>query len=185
VNLKSLGLQQDLARRREYIVTLVDGRPVNPDGDALARAETLHPRPFADGTFDIVLAAGVEQFLKIPIVLRPPQLTPGRRERLDLATFLPALAFLIRAPFDFCRERDGNSGSVLVLAANEDQVADAALRQLTFDARHPYAVGAAIGPHGMQKNAGVADILAAVSALAPLVLDGQVVVLVFLIRRQI
>ena len=45
--------------------------------------------------------------------------------------------------------------------------------------------GAAVGPGRVQQDAGVADVLAAVGLLAPLVLDDQVIVAVLLVGGDI
>ena len=60
-----------------------------------------------ESSFDVVLAAGVEQLLKPPVVFRPPELAAGRREGLDRPALLPALAFLIGAGLRLGRDPEG------------------------------------------------------------------------------
>src|SRR5438552_9853131 len=79
--LKALALQQDLAGRGVDVVALIDRGAVDADRDGLPRAQALDPRPFAEGTLDVVLTAGVEQFLELRIVQRPPQLAASEDAR--------------------------------------------------------------------------------------------------------
>ena len=180
--LEALGLEQDLAGRGEDIVTLVDGGPVDADRDPVPLAQALDPGPLRRRALDVVLAAGVEQFLEVGIVLRPPELPVGEDPRL--APLLPARPLV--GPEDrLARELHGDRLALRVLAADDDQVADAALGELALDRRHPRTAGAAVGPDRVQEDAGVAHELAAVGPLAPLVLDDQVVVAILLVGGDV
>ena len=139
--LEPLGLQQDLAGRGEDVVTLVDGGAVDAHRDPAPVAEALDPRPLARRALDVVLAAGVEQLLEIGIVPRPPELPVGEDPRL--APLLPARP-LVGPEHGLAREPHGDRLAVRVLAADDDQVADAPLGELALDRRHPRAAGAAI-----------------------------------------
>src|SRR5207248_2594413 len=85
----------------------------------------------------------------------------------------------------FALDLDRDDFALAVLAADHDEVADAALGQLALDRRHPRPAGAAIRPGRVQEDAGVADELAAIGALAPLVFDADAVVLVVLVGGDI
>src|SRR5207237_8951981 len=130
---------------------------VDEYGDALAPADALHLGPLAESTLDVVPAAGVEEFRKLPVVLRPPELAPGRREGLDGAALLPTVALPVRAEFRLGRDPDGNDFARRVLAPDDDQVADTPLRKLALDRRHPGAAGPAVGAGRAQQDAGLAD----------------------------
>src|SRR5262249_15212033 len=155
----SLRLQKDLARSGVHIVAFVDYRAVDDHRDFLAGADTFYSGPVADLALDIVFATGVEQLFEIGIVQRPPELLAG----VDglLAAFFPAGA-AIRAQDGVAGKSDRNRFAGLVLAANDDEIADAALGELTLDRGHPGAArGAAVRADGMQENAGIAHILSA------------------------
>src|SRR5207237_626671 len=92
---------------------------------------------------------------------------------------------LVGAQYDIAGKLDGNHLLILALATNHNQVADAPLGQLAFDARHPGPTGATIGANSVQEDAGVADVFAAVGLLSPLVLDCQVIITVLLVRGEI
>src|SRR5262249_11458404 len=112
----------------------------------------------------------------------PPQLPLG--EDAFLAALLPARLF-VRTENDVASQRDRNLLAVSVFTADDDEVSVAALGELALDARHPGAAGAAVGAGRVQEDAGVAHEFAAVGALAPLVLDGQVIVLVLLVGGDV
>src|SRR5262245_48860668 len=122
--LKALGLQQYLTRRGEGVIAMIHRRAVDGDGDRLALASAFDSRPLAERAFDVVLAAGIEQLLEVGVVARPPQLPAG--ELLARAAFLPAWP-LVGAEHHVARDADGNGRVLLVLAANGDEIADAAL----------------------------------------------------------
>src|SRR5262245_10519057 len=118
--LESFRLEQDLAGRGKDIVTLIDGNPIDANGNALAVANALHFGPLAKETFDVVLATGIQQLLEVRIVPRPPQLPI--REDARLAAFLPARPF-VRTEDDVASELHRNGLLFVVLAANHDQIA--------------------------------------------------------------
>ena len=101
-----------------------------------------------------------------------------------LAALLPARP-LVRAEDDVARELHRDRLARRVLAADDDQVADAALGELALDRRHPGAAGAAVGAGRVQQDAGVPHVLAAVGPLPPLVLDDQVIVAVLLLGGDV
>src|SRR5439155_21650604 len=85
---------------------------------------------------------------------------------------------LVGADGDVAGEADRDDLALGVLAADDDEVADAALSELALDARHPGAAGAAVRAGGVQEDARVANVLAAVGAPAPFVFHDQVIILV-------
>jgi hypothetical protein len=162
IDLETLRLQQNLPRRRKHVEGSVDLGAVDVNLDAAPLANALDLRPFAEGAFDVVFAACVEEFLEARLVEVPPELAV--REGADLAAGLPARAFV--GTEDRLRlDRDGDFLACFVFAADDDEVADAALGELAFNARHPRAAGAAVGADGVQEDAGVAYELAAVGFL--------------------
>src|SRR6266542_1389628 len=75
VHLEALRLEQNLPRRRIYVVALVHRLTVDDHRDGLALADALDPRPLAEGAFHVILAARVDQLLEERFVLVPPQLS--------------------------------------------------------------------------------------------------------------
>src|SRR5262249_37190698 len=87
---------------------------------------------------------------------------------------------------DVAGDLHGDDLALVVLAADDDEIADAALGELALDARHPRALaGTAVGADGVQQDARVAHILAAVGALAPLVLDRKMIIAILLVRGDV
>ena len=74
---------------------------------------------------------------------------------------------------------------LFVLAANDNQVAFAALGQLHFDRRHPDAAGVAFRSDGVQQDAGIPHVLGTVGSLAPFVINAEVIVLIGIDGGQI
>lgn len=74
VNLKAFALQQYLASRGEDFVRFVNQLLVDLNLNLGPATKQFHFRPFPHRAFDIVLPAGIEQFLKVGIVLVPPEL---------------------------------------------------------------------------------------------------------------
>src|SRR5947209_17259668 len=103
---------------------MIDDSVIDADGDCLVLADALNAGPLAEGALDIVLAARVEQFLEVGIVPRPPQLSAG--EDTPGAALLPAWSF-IGTEDDVTSQRHGDGLALVILAANDDQVANAAL----------------------------------------------------------
>ena len=77
VNLKAFALQQDLASRGEDFVRFVHHMLVDLNLNLGPATKQFDVRPFTERAFDIVLPTGIEQFLKIGIVLVPPKLATG------------------------------------------------------------------------------------------------------------
>src|SRR5262249_14894796 len=156
------------------VVTGVDRRAVDSYRDLVALAAALDPGPLARGALHVVLAASVEQLLEPRLVARPPEL-PVAGEGPRGAALGPPRP-VVGADGDIGREPDGDGRALRVLAADDDEVADAPLRELALDRRHPGAVGVAVGAGRVQEDAGVPHRLAAVGLLAPLVLHHQPVI---------
>src|SRR5207302_5014056 len=111
------------------------------------------------GTLNVVFAARIEQLLKVRIVQRPPELALAEDARF--ATFFPTWV-AVGSEDDLTGQLNGNRFLFVILAANHNQVADAALRQLAFDGGHPGAAGTAIGADAVEEDAGVTHEFAAV-----------------------
>src|SRR5262249_53125242 len=130
VQLEPFGLQQDVAGRRPNGVGAVDLLAIDGHGDRARGTAALDAGPFARRALGVVLAAGVDELLEGGVMAVPPELALG--EDAPLATFLPARP-LVRAEGDITGELDRNDLALGVLAADDDQVADAALGELAFD----------------------------------------------------
>src|SRR3954469_15587668 len=171
--LEPLRLQEDLARRGGDTVGLVHRLAVDPDLDPVAVADAFDPVPFASRVLHVVLASGVEEFLEVRVVLRPPELSAG--ESLRRAALRPSRPLV--GPEDHVAREPHRDGRPSRLSPrDDDQVADAPLRELALDRGHPGAARAAVGSGRMQQDAGVAHRLAAVGPFAPTVLHDQAVV---------
>ena len=124
----------------------------------------------------------VEQLLEIMVVPSPPELTTGE-DRGD-ATRFPSRP-VVGTEDDFTGELHGNFDSPVVLSPDRDQVANAPLRELAFDRRHPGAPCAAVGSRRVQEDARVPHELAAIGPFAPPVLDDQMIIAVVLSRGNV
>ena len=69
---EALRLQQDAPGRWKYVAALIHFDAINPDGEPVACTKALDPVPLAKRVLDVVLPAGIEQFLEVPIVPGPP-----------------------------------------------------------------------------------------------------------------
>src|SRR5437773_12506885 len=68
-DLKPFGLQEDFSSRREDVETFVDGCSVDDHCNSVPVANTFDASPLAQGAFHIILAAGINEFLKGGVVL--------------------------------------------------------------------------------------------------------------------
>src|SRR5262249_50280455 len=136
----------------------------------------------AQRALHVVLASGIKQLLEVWVVQRPPELPT--REDLGHSPFLPARP-LVGAEHDLTGETHGDDFLLLIATTDGDEVADTPLGQLALDARHPGATRSAVRPDGVEEDAGVADVLTPVCLLAPLELDDQVIIAVFLLGGEV
>src|SRR5262249_38600366 len=107
------------------------------------------------------------------LVLRPPELF-ARVGRLFAARFPARLP--VRGENRVAGDRRGDRLAGVVVAADDDQVPFAPLRELALDRRHPDPLRAAVRSGPVEQDARVADIPRAVVPLAPFVLDAEVIV---------
>jgi hypothetical protein len=178
VDLEALALEEDASRGGKDLRGLVHPDAVHRNGQAFPLADAFDPGPLAQRTLDVVLPVRVEELLEVRIVVRPPELLPRVDRRRP--AFLPARP-PVGAQLGFHREGDGN-----ILPPDRDQVAHAALGELTFDRGHPRtSSAAALGSCPMQQDAGIADVLSAVGPRPPLILDDHPVVTICLLRGDV
>ena len=131
--------------------------------------------PLAGGALEVVPAAGVQQFLEIGVVIRPPELAVGKNQWL---TPPPPSWSAVGPECCFARDRYRDRSALSVLAANDDQVADTSLGELALDRRHPLASRPAVGAGRVEENARVPYGRPAVGSLAPLVFHDQMIIAV-------
>src|SRR5579872_4858741 len=106
-------------------------------------------------------------------------------ERLAFSAFLPDhLAIAITA--DFAGERKRNRLSVLVVPGDENEIAHAAFDDLHLDRRHPGAAITAVCADAVNQKSRIFGSRFAIApgSLAPLEFQDEVVIAVFILRRE-
>ena len=146
-------LQTDETGGRMAIGDLVDEFAVEEDADGVARADDLHPVPFAEGILEVLGAAIALHISPVRIAVTP--VDAGHRfsgfGKGFLGRALGPEGFIVAVALDLSGDLGRGDGAVFPFGRKHEDVAAATLDELALDAAHPGMAIGSIGSEGVEE----------------------------------